>query len=376
MKLLTPLALAALAVASTTPQSEPAPRSLPALPLALTIELGDVAAVHELSNGHLLISDDATPAILVVDLASGSVRKIGRQGRGPNEFQRPGGIYHATDGGVAFVVDRSQPRVFVIDRNGTLTAMRSIEQRGVQSSADKIDPRRIDAALHAYFVDQGALLRPRPGQTASDSAALLRFDPARQHADTVARLFRTRPTSITTRDRLTLSRTPIFSPADGWAVIPDGSIAVVRAVPYRVDWFAPTGQMSVGQPIAYAPVKVTDADRENRGESRASVSGGGTSGSGRPMGISSDTKPEFASVKPAFDPEAIVVGPDSRVWVGRFVAAESKQVVYDAFDRRGSRVDRIALPARSRLVGFGPNAVYAVELDDDDEPHLRKYRLR
>lgn len=55
--------------------------------------------------------------------------------------------------------------------------------------------------------------------------------------------------------------------------------------------------------------------------------------------------------------------------------ANAKQVVYDVFDRRGARVDRVASPPRSHVVGFGPNAVFVGELDDDDLPKIRKYRL-
>lgn len=56
--------------------------------------------------------------------------------------------------------------------------------------------------------------------------------------------------------------------------------------------------------------------------------------------------------------------------------ANSPNVVYDVFDERGVRVDRVQLPARSRVVGFGNASVYVNERDTDDLPHLRKYALR
>ena len=363
----------ATAAGSSRQQPEPAARTLTAAPLRLTVELADVAAVRELTNGHLLISDAGAPAILVVDPARGSVRKIGREGRGPNEFTKPGGIYYDTAGAASYIVDRGQARVFVIDGTGNLTAMRSIEQRGTQSAADKTDPRRVDAAMHSYFVNMGSVFRP---DRAADSIALLRFDVAQQRGDTIARLFRTKPTVVSQDGPMTFSRTPVFSPADGWAVAPDGSIAVVRANPYRVDWVAASGQVTRGAAAAYSAVEVTDDDRnafETTGT--ASVSGG-ASGSGRQRTITpGKMKPAFAATKPAFDPDAVVMGPDGRVWVGRYGAATAKSVVYDIFDRRGVRVDRVALPVRSRLVGFGPNVVYVIQLDEDDVPHLRKFRL-
>src|SRR3982750_4051900 len=103
MKHVAPLVVAAISLGFA--QSEPAPRTLPAVPLERELDLADV---RELPNGHLLITDARTPAILVVDPATGATRKLGSEGQGPNEFGRPGGIYYHTDGGTSFVLDRSQ----------------------------------------------------------------------------------------------------------------------------------------------------------------------------------------------------------------------------------------------------------------------------
>ena len=138
------------------------------MPLALQAELADVAAAHELSNGHVLVSDAGGKTILVVDPTTGTSRTLGREGRGPNEFLKPGGIYLDADGVTALVMDRSQARVLVVDKDGTLTGMRSIEQRGVSRSADRTDPQRIDASQHTYYVDRGFSFREtRPFPTRS-----------------------------------------------------------------------------------------------------------------------------------------------------------------------------------------------------------------
>lgn len=373
MKLATLSISIAAAVAAVVRQSEPAPRTLARIPLDLTVDLAQVAGVRELANGHLLISDAGAPAILVVDPATGAVRKLGREGRGPNEFGKPGGIYYDADGTTSFVMDRSQPRVLVVDKTGVLIGMRSIEQRGVRSASDGVDPMRVDAALHTYFVDRAAAFRANAGGSV-DSLPLFRFDVARQHGDTAAKLFFTKPTVISTKDRTTMSRTPVFSPADGWAVVPDGSVAVIRATPYRVDWFSPRGESTIGTAIAYTPVGVTDADREALAKNDAPRVSGGRPRAPTTMGGAAFT-PDFAKVKPPFEPNAIIISPDGRVWVGRYMPANAKQVVYDVFDRRGARVDRVAFPSRSHVVGFGPNAVFVAELDDDDLPKIRKYRL-
>jgi hypothetical protein len=369
------IATLAAAMVGLTQLPEPAPRALTALPLpSLSVELADVAGVRELPDGRILLSDARGPAIWVIDPSSGTARQLGREGQGPNEYARPGGIYPDTGGG-SFVLDRAQPRVLVVDRHGMLTGMRSVEVRGFSSSSDGTDPRRVDGALYSYFIDTRGSF-PARGAGAFDSLSLVRFDAARQQSDTVAMLARTKPTVVSTRGRMTLSRTPVFSPADGWGVAPDGSVAVVRATPYRVDWLGRDGRASTGGAIAFVPVPVTAADREAREQGNAlSVSGGSRTAGGRTAGISSTgLAPEYAKTKPAFDPETIIVAPDGRVWVGRYMPANAKQTVYDVFDRRGARVDRVAFPPRSRVVGFGATTVYVAELDEDDVPRLGRYR--
>jgi len=48
--------------------------------------------------------------------------------------------------------------------------------------------------------------------------------------------------------------------------------------------------------------------------------------------------------------------------------------VFDVFDRGGTRIEQVRLPADRQLVGFGPGVVYAVWTDADDLQWLERYR--
>jgi hypothetical protein len=68
------------------------------------------------------------------------------------------------------------------------------------------------------------------------------------------------------------------------------------------------------------------------------------------------------------------VSPEGDVWVQR-TAAESDTVSrYDIFAVGGGIVKHAVFPARTRVVGFGRGAIYAVRIDDDDLQHLQRFK--
>jgi len=69
------------------------------------------------------------------------------------------------------------------------------------------------------------------------------------------------------------------------------------------------------------------------------------------------------------------MSPEGRVWVSRNLPAGVAKTVYDVFNGAGERVDRVELPARNRVIGFGPASIYAVERDEKGSVSLRKYKL-
>ena len=70
-----------------------------------------------------------------------------------------------------------------------------------------------------------------------------------------------------------------------------------------------------------------------------------------------------------------LVDESGRLWVERSLPFDAKPRVFDVFDRAGNLVDRIELPAGSRLVGFDSHWIYAARLDADDFEHLQRFPL-
>lgn len=372
----TTLGLAILSLVAL--RQEPAPRRLTSVPVKVSAELATVSGARELRDGRILVSDAKKATVYLIDPKAGTTQQIGTAGGGETQYAQPGGFY-AGVADTVYLLDRGQARVSLISPTGAIVSTRSIRRKGHSGSSDAdLDLQQVDSRAFAYFVDQGLRLTGSVGAVSTDSVPLLRLDPSRQHLDTIA-LLRQAQKKITQADaHMQMTREIRGSPRDGWGTAADGSVAIVRGSPYRVDWYSPTGKLTSGPVIPFEPIPYTAEEKaaitSADAKSAASVGMAGPLGEEKKTLTSTDDE-LFAPTKMAFDPTNIIVSSDGRVWVPRNQRFGTKTVVYDVFDRQGERVDRVELPARNRVIGFGPSAVYAVERDDKGAASLRKYKL-
>ncbi len=349
------------------PVTEPAARPAQPLPLRMDPAIARVSGARELPDGRVLVSDAKKPSVYLLDPKTGRALVVGSAGAGERQYVQPGGFY-AGPGDTTLLLDRSQKRVLTLSREGRIAGSASIAVRGTQSSSDRdVDYERPDAQGHAYFMK--SRFAPPGGPNAQ---TLLRFDPVTQTSEPVAQIGLPEEKTFPGGDGMTFGRTVIGSPADGWGVTPDGRVAVVRAAPYRVEWHLPGGRIVQGPVVEYDAIPMTETDRKAFAE-KAGRGGAFVGQSGAARGAAADPGMLFAPTKAPFDPEAVRVSPDGRVWVKRSAAASATTVVYDVFDAAGRRTARLAFPAASHLVGFGPSSVYVREIGPDGAVTLKKY---
>lgn len=243
------------------------------------------------------------------------------------------------------------------------------------------DPLAFDTLGHTYVYQRLGL--------AGQSAVLLRYRPG-SRPDTVVRLLAKDTKAVQAKaSGLGDYQTVLFSPEDAWAIAADGSVAVVRAAPYRVEWVAPDGARVAGPVIAHRPVEIDKAEREFIASGEGGWQGKTTARlvlvplGGPPQRGPSEMHPpipvdelRFARVKPPADlrgPVHPAVDDEGRLWVLRSTRFGSTTAVFDVFSRTGDLVDRVELPAELRLVGFSPGWVYVSRTDSDDFEHLLRF---
>lgn len=346
-----------------------------------------IAGVRELPDGRVIVSDPIEETLLRIDLATGRAEQLGRVGAGPGEYKSPDRIFGLPDGST-LVTDLGNGRLSVFGPDGRYRESTPIVQGG---SAPGAGPGRPTFVLATQVDGQGRLYFQQfgfggGGQRPADSAAVVRFDRRAARLDTVAFVKIAPPierVSGTANNRNVQMTPPVYPRQDGWAVAPDGRLAIVRAADYHVEWVTPTGRVR-GQPVAFRPVPIRDGEKqewldragsgisigvENRNGDVTTTFARGRPGQDRPdpSGLA------WPDHKPPFAPNSALVTPEGELWVERSVPAGAARE-YDTFNAEGALTGRVILPVGNQLIAFGRGTLYVVRRDADDLQYLERYR--
>lgn len=213
---------------------------------------------------------------------------------------------------------------------------------------------------------------------------------------------------------------------DELAVLPDGSVGLVRGKDYHVDFVYADGTKFSAAKIPFDWQRLTDEDkvalidsvkaaRERMAQASAAVTlgggagpmigfggAGGGSGAGGPQ-ISIQVGPggpgggpartegaratpqqmnfvppsELPDYKPPFFAGASRADAEGNIWIRTIpTKAIAGGPVYDVINRKGELVERVQIPVGSTIVGFGPNSAVYMTVREGDNTFLQKARVR
>ncbi|MCC6317992.1 MAG: hypothetical protein IT361_09905 [Gemmatimonadaceae bacterium] len=322
----------------------------------LAYEFTDVRGVRELPDGRIIVVDRGVRAVLWVDPSSGRTGPIGRQGEGPGEYRYP-----------AFVVSLGLDSSLVVDtqlrRWILLAGDRVVRTMGPDNDlvrllgVDIVGADRLGrvASLSGEPPMSYVMRQPTSAQTrfvVTARAGHLRLD-------TIGTIRVRRGNTIVRRGTTAyFLRNPLAIDEQS-VLMRDGWLAVARTSPYRVDWVSPAGVVVAGAHQEVMP-RVTEAYKQSA-IAREWLVPGYTG----PVWVPTDF-PEWPAEMPPFLGSALMASPEGQLLVERSALASSRGTLVDVFDRSGSRVRQLQLPARARIVGFGERRVYVAQRNDDD----------
>jgi len=399
MSKLNRLTLAAALVASATPvlaQTVPT-RTLSKPDAEFSEPFTQIAGVRELKDGRLIVIDPRDKTVQAIDLQSGTATKLGREGSGPGEYGMPLRLLSLPNDTSA-IVDMLNNRILLINPSASVGGFVDLNVPSGGRGSGQIligggnQPQYADSKGRFYM--EGPPFRMTDtGPVSSDSVPVIRWDRASGKRDTLA--WRRVPTGSNQISgssgrggqnvSVRIGGGPPFAGADVSAVSADGRVAVVHHEPYSVEFVNESGQHTRGQPILYDKIKVSEGHKQEWRERQRTatrmtmqVDNSGrrqaTMGPGGPVQDPETWGGEFMPPFLAVTQNVASFSNDGFLWVQRTGPA-AQPPTFDVIDRTGKLVQKVVLPKRSRLVGFGNGAVYTVRLDEDDLQYLQKYKF-
>ncbi len=245
-----------------------------------------------------------------------------------------------------------------------------------------------------------------------DSVPILRANLDTRTTDTVTFLRVTNPkfdmkTSPEGGMQVTVKMNPLPQ-NDDWALMSDGSVAVVRVLDYRVDWFKADGTLERSQPLPFDWKRITDDEKIKMVDSLKAAAAAATEQAqqlvGGPRGFRPSFEPVEAEQLPDYFPPiragSTLADQDGNLWIlpatsslagsvmgmmggGRggppggapaAAPAAAGGLAYDIVSREGTLVERIQLPAGRSIAGVGPGGVVYLTARQGREVFLEKAR--
>ena len=322
-------------------------------------------SVRELADGRVLISDYSSDnRVVVADMVSGRVRRVGNVGAGPREYRRAGRLFALPGDSTLLIDSPDRGRWWLLMHHDSI----------VRNVAPDLPVLRIVGGNPAGVDDRGRVLGVKSA-LASEKLAHNRIrlqliaiigERNGAKADTIARLRgdEHQITQVGTRQRPFWFQTQLSgSVADQALMFRDGWVAVVRVKPYRIEWLTPSGTWIRGPelfwewPRADAREKAAAFERlKRRIGDRAKE----------------DDRPWADRLAPVRT-NSMIAAPDGKLFVLRAQWSKEPDTRYDVFDRTGQRIGQLALPDSERVVGFGLRSVYVSVRDGDGFHHLRRH---
>ena len=428
---LTLIAFTAAASPLCLAQSLPPIRQLGPVTAVAKEPLGAVSSVRQLPDGRVLVNDILGRRVVMFDSSLSTVTVIADTTSATASAYgvRPGGLI-AYRGDSTLFVDPASLSMLLIDPNGKITRVMSAPRAndvgflvGGPFGNPGFDPKgRLVYRAPPNF----AAFRPPAGgsgnrlpqfPTPPDSAALVRFDLTTRKVDTVT-FFKTPKFNLNmTRSpdgmiRVTSTTNPLPQ-GDDWALLPDGTVALVRGKDYHVDWLNPDGTITSSPKVPFQWERLSDEAKVafvdsakvaiekaraaprpgsapapapnaqpgtmtvttggNTTVTSAGPGGGGFGGQLPPLTMVSPS--ELPDYKPAFTPGSTRADTDGDLWVRTSQNVDARPV-YNVINRKGELIDRVQLPANRVLVGFGPGGVVYLAVRDGSTAHLERARVK
>ena len=392
--------MAGAAAGQTASPSHVTPRPLPSVLARMKDSVGATLVVRVLSDGRAIVNDVSARRLFLVDTTLSQVTVVADSAGGAGSYgSRAGGLIPYVGDSTLFV-DATSSSFVVIDPSGKVARVMSAPRMQdvnfltqATGGYPGVDPagrlvyRGIARNTGPFNIGAGGRFVP---PSPPDSAPILRVDLATHKLDTATwiKIPKQRmnvvnlPTGGITVSTI-LDPLPI---TDDWALMPDGSIAVVKGRDYHVEYVNADRTRTVAPKILFEWQRLSDEDKTAVVDSAQKVAEAARAAATKPNATSASgpfvppivalSPSELPDYRPPFRSGGVRADKDGNLWIQTTAPKPPNGgLLVDVIDRKGELVDRIELPVGRRLVGVGSGLVY-LAAQDSTGTHLERARVR
>jgi hypothetical protein len=393
------LALTVCAVPMASPlsaQDKIRVREVPAPVAVSTDSLGARVSVRALSDGRVLVNDIQRYRVLMYDKSlthfTSALDSSGTSGTiGGTSISIPSAHLIAMPADSTMFLDIASRSLLTIDPTGKVahvTALPRPQDIITLSVGYVYGTPTLDAKGRLVYQgtapDQNRALielnqkimteRSATAPGAVDSAPIVRADFDARKVDTITtvKILQQYTSVLATRDdrgnltqRLTVN--PVQT-ADEWGLLPDGTIAILRAHDYHMEWVAPDGTRRVSPKMAFDWKRLTDAGKQHVIDSLTPLLEKQMAAM-KPQQLPTPNGPRLLTTQialvpakdlpdyePAIQPGAMKVDLEGNVWIVPRTAIPSANggLRYDVVNTKGEIIERVVVPKGRAIAAFEP----------------------
>ena len=416
-------------------------RQLGAVTATATEKLGLVNNIRPLADGRVYVNDPMGRRVILFDAALQTFSIVADSlGANGNTYGRAVGLIPSR-GDSTLLVDPQSLSMLVLDPAGKVARVMSVPSAqdamslGTPLGGTAMDPQGrlvFRASPRFEFRGMGPAAGGGPPRIPEmpDSAPIFRIDLATRKMDTVTYIKTQKIKMNTTQDdnggiRMVSEINPL-PVVDEWALVSDGSIAIVRGRDYHIDWVNADGSRASSPKIPFEWQRLSDEDkvafidsvkaaRERMGANAPQVAtpgGGNQTRNGPPPGMDGagaqvmifrgppggeggrpnaggtgtmNVTPqmnfvapsELPDYKPVFLNGFVRADLDGNVWIRTIPTKPiAGGPVYDVVNRKGELVERVQVPVNRSITAFGPGGVVYLTTRDGMTTKLEKATIR
>lgn len=353
---------------------------------------GNVFGVREVAGRQVLVNDGVRRQLTLLDSAFRSrTVLLDSVAEGGQSYPHRAAPLIAYRGDSTMMADEGARALLLLDGTGKLARVMAPPKLSDLSFLANIAGAS-DLSGNLIYRPFYPFVRPalnEPAAAMPDSAPIVRANFETRVVDTIAALRFQPPSPVTystdangKRVGRIVSRPLVM--IDEWAVLKDGTLAVVRGHDYHVDFYRPNGERYSAPKLPFDFKHLTDDDKQkiidsartaeqNRrvamtddNESRVVGGGRGNGGGGGPVRVAPNPPlidmPPISALPDYYPPirrGAVMADVDGNIWILPTTSAQSKsgELIYDVVTDRGVLKERVRLPRGRSIAGFGRDGV-------------------